>query len=105
MGCWNVEVTETAYADALEAARYMRDQLGSKQAAERFIDSFEAQVEALATMPEGRPPVADYDLAKLGYRWCSVGKFMMFYRVNRDEHRVTVDRVLYGARDWASLLS
>ena len=104
MDRWSVEVAEAAYADALEAARYMRDQLGSKQAAEHFIDAFESQAEALSTMPEGRPLVSDFDLAKLGYRWCPVGKFMMFYRVNRDEHKVTVDRVLYGARDWMSLL-
>lgn len=101
---WSVEVTETALDDVREAARYVRDQLGSPQAAARPIDQFEGQVSSLSVMPEGRPLVADYELARLGYRWCPVGKFMLFYRVDVVAHVVTAERLLYGARDWKTLL-
>lgn len=101
---WAVEVTDSAYEDLREAAAYMRDALGSSKAAADFIAAFEDQVKALETFPEGRPLVRDYELAKRGYRWCPAGNFMMFYTVSRENLRVVVERVLYGARDWKSLL-
>lgn len=101
---WAVDVTDTAYDDLREAAAYMRDVLGSSGAAADFVAEFESRVESLETFPEGRPLVRDYELARRGYRWCPVGNFMMFYTVDREGLRVVVERVLYGARDWKSLL-
>lgn len=101
---WSVEVTDAAYGDLREAAAYMCDALGSLKAAVDFVEAFEAQVEALETFPEGRALVRDYELARKGYRWCPVGNFMMFYTIDRERLRVVVERVLYGARDWKSLV-
>ena len=101
---WNVLVTETAYQDLREAAAYMRDTLLSTKAAKTFIDVFEEAVGDLSTFPEGRPLVSDFDLAKRGYRWIPVGRFMLFYTTNRDAHTVVTERLLYGPRDWAAML-
>lgn len=101
---WNVLVTETACQDLREAASYMRDTLLSPKAAKTFIDAFEVAVGDLSTFPEGRPLVSDFDLAKRGYRWTPVGKFMLFYTTDRDAHTVVVERLLYGPRDWAAML-
>ena len=101
---WEVCVTSAAYEDVREAAVYMRDSLQSPAAATGFIDTFEAQLEALETFPEGRALVADYELARKGYRWCPVGNFMLFYTVDVDAGTVYVERLLYGSRDWKSLL-
>lgn len=46
----------------------------------------------------------DYELARKGYRWCPVGNFMVFYTTDRERLRVVIERVLYGARDWKSLV-
>lgn len=104
MGSFEVVVTESAFSDLREALTYMRTVLGSPKAARDFLDSFEAQVVALETFPEGRPLVHDYELSRMGYRWCPIGNFMLFFRVSKEARRVTVDRLLYGARDWRSLL-
>jgi toxin ParE1/3/4 len=101
---WSVDVTNTAYEDLREAAAYMRDSLKSPGAAADFVAAFEAQVEALKTFPEGRPPARDHELARKGYRWCPVGKFMVFYTTDRATLRVIIERVLYGSRDWKSLV-
>ena len=101
---WNVLVTETAYQDLREAASYMRDTLLSPKAAKTFIDAFEVAVGDLSTFPEGRPLVSDFDLAKRGYRWTPVDKFMLFYTTDRDARTVVVERLLYGPRDWAAML-
>lgn len=104
-GAWAVEVTDAAYGDLWEAASYTRDVLRSSKAAKDFVLSFEARVDDLRTFPEGRPLVRDYELAQKGYRWSPVGSFMLFYAVDRDGRKVVVERVLYGARDWKSLLT
>ena len=101
---WNVLVTETAYQDLREAAAYMRDTLLPSSAAKTLIDAFEEAVGDLSTFPEGRPLVSDFDLAKRGYRWIPVGKFMLFYTTDRGTHTVVVERLLYGPRDWAKML-
>ena len=85
------------------ATAFNRLQLPPTAAAD-FIDAFEAQLEALEAFPEGRALVADYELARKGYRWCPVGNFMLFYTVDADTGMVYVERLLYGARDWKSLL-
>lgn len=101
---WNVLVTETAYQDLREAAAYMRDTLLPSSAAKTLIDAFEEAVGDLSTLLEGRPLVSDFDLAKRGYRWIPVGKFMLFYTTERDAHTVVVEHLLYGPRDWAKML-
>ena len=56
------------------------------------------------TSPEGGVPVRDHELARKGCRWCLVGSFMAFYTADRERPRVVVERALYGARDWKSLV-
>ncbi len=101
---WEVRVTDAAYQDLREAAAYMRDALGSPKAARDFVGEFESRVSLLETFPEGRPLVADFDLARKGYRWCPVGNFMLFYTADRESLTVMVERLLYGARDWKSIV-
>lgn len=101
---WDVQVTRLAHADVREAACYMRDALHSPKAARDFVEAFAAQVDALCTFPEVRPLVRDYELARRGYRWCPVGNFMLFFTADASAHVVMVERVLYGARDWKSLV-
>lgn len=74
----------------------MRDTPLSPKAAKTFIDAFEEAVGDLSTFPEGKPLASDFDLAKRGYRWIPVGKFMLFCTTDRDAHTVVVERLLYG---------
>lgn len=103
-GRWEVVVTETCYLDLREAARYVRDQPRSPDAASGLVDAFEEQVASLETFPEGCPPVADHELVRRGYRWVPVGNFMLFYTTDAQSGTVYGERLLYGARDWQSLL-
>lgn len=101
---WEVEVTEAAYQDLRAAAAYVGETLLAPKAAGNLIAEFEKRAHSLGVFPEGRPLVSDFELARLGYRWAPVGNFMMFYRVDREKHAVTVDRFLYGARDWKGIV-
>jgi plasmid stabilization system protein ParE len=101
---WAVEATKTAEADLGEAVLYIRDVLQNPQAASRLIDEFEACVARLATQPGFRPLARDERLARLGYRWVSVGGYMAFYTTNEETRTVYVERVLFGRSDWRAVL-
>lgn len=101
---WIVTVTQIAYDDLVEAATYMSSKLGSPKAAQDFISAFEKEAKNLETLPEARPLVRDLELAKAGYRWAPLGNFMLFYTVDAAGGVVTIERVLYGRRDWQAIL-
>lgn len=104
MAAWNVRFTDLAVQDVREAAAYMQDQLGAPRAALRFLDELEGKVDLLKSYPESCTRVRDYELYQKGYRWCAVGNFLMFFTTDLDDRLVTIERVLYGYRDWKSLL-
>lgn len=104
MGCWEVRFSQTAVEDVREAAHYMQRQLGAPKAATAFLDQIEEKVSLLESLPESCPLVRDFELSRVGYRWCSVGSFLMFFTTNDSSHTVNIERILYGARDWKSLL-
>lgn len=101
---WSVVVTESAEHDLTKAVLYIKDRLGSPQAAIHLLDEFEDCVNYLARNPEARPLVRDPKVAQLGYRWVPVGNYMAFYIVDRGSRTVTVERVLYGRSNWSVLL-
>lgn len=101
---WHVVMTETALSDVEEAAWYMRRRLGSPKAACSFVRKVQGKVDLLSKLPLSCPSVTDGALAKVGYRWCAVGNYLMFFTIAEDTQTVCVERVLYGASDWESVL-
>lgn len=104
MADWRVSFTKTAVEDVREAAIYMREQLGAPSAALHFIDEVDKKVTLLKNRPKSFSLVRDFDLAKVGYRWCAVGNFLMFFTLDDETRYVFVERVLFGGRDWKALL-
>lgn len=104
MGTWQVRLTRLAVADIRDATTYMAEQLASPKAADDFLDEVQAKIDMLKGSPQACARVRDYDLAKAGYRWCTVGNFLMFFTTDSANSLVYVERVLFGARDWKSLL-
>lgn len=104
MSEWNVVMTEVALSDVEDAARYMQRRLNSPKAARAFVKKVQDKVGLLATLPLSCPAVTDGALARIGYRWCAVGNYLMFFTVDEVSRVVCVERVLYGASDWHGLL-
>ncbi|MGN0071984.1 MAG: type II toxin-antitoxin system RelE/ParE family toxin [Atopobiaceae bacterium] len=104
MSAWHVRLAETAVGDIREATIYISDQLLNPKAADDFLDEVQVKIDMLGKNPEAYPRVRDFGLARAGYRWCSVGNFLMFFNVDTTRHLVYVERVLFGSRDWKSLL-
>ena len=101
---WKVEITATAEADLTDAALYIKDVLGSPQAALKLVDEFEDCINRLSLSPSLRPLVRDERLALRGYRWVPVGGYMAFYTIDESSRTVYIERLLYGRSDWRAVL-
>lgn len=78
--------------------------LGSKNGAINIKDKMNKTAKQIAAFPYSGVIVPDEKLGKSGYRMVIVGKYLMFYRIFEDEHKVVFYRVLNGARYYPTLL-
>jgi toxin ParE1/3/4 len=87
-----------ARADLDEIWDYVFIESGSEAIADRLLDDIHARFEFLGDWPRaGR----QRDVLRAGFRSHTVGNYVIFYRVERED--VVIQRVLHGRRDLDSL--
>ena len=91
-----------AEKDLDEIFEYISYELFAPMAALRLIDSIQAAVEDVCKLPFSRPLLKDRVLREKGYRLLVVKNFNLFYVV--EERTVIIRRVMYGRRNYESLL-
>ena len=104
MAVYKVNLTDHAESDLREIARYISSQLNAPTTALNMVRTVKTSIAKLRTSPFAHPLVKDERLASIGYRALFIKNYYAFYIVNKKEKAVTVDRILYGRRDWQSLL-
>ena len=100
METYKVKIYPAAKQDLLEIIDYLNTL--SREAALRYYDLLKEEIASLATMPERYPRPMDLALAAKGYRYLAVKNYLVFYVVSGDT--VQIRRILYGHRDYLSLL-
>lgn len=78
------------------------DEYQNLDAAVKIIDSITDDIDQLADFPELGPPLSSIADVESGYRFLVSGSYLSFYRV--DGNNVSIDRILYGRRDYLSVL-
>ncbi len=79
--------------------------LGSKKGAIRIKEKINKAVKLVAAFPYSGVVVPEEKLEKSGYRMIIIEKYLMFYRIFEDEHKVVFYRILNGARNYPALLN
>lgn len=97
---YKVKIYPAAKQDLLDIVDYLNTL--SQDTALRYYDLLTEEVASLSYMPERCPRPKDLALAAKGYRCLLVKNYLVFYVVDRDT--VQIRRVLYGRRDYSSLL-
>ena len=100
METYKVKIYPAAKQDLLEIIDYLNTL--SREAALRYYALLTEEIASLATMPERYPRPKDLALAAKGYRYLAVKNYLVFYVVSGDT--VQIRRILYGHRDYLSLL-
>lgn len=97
---YKVKIYPAAKQDLLDIVDYLNTL--SPDAALRYYDLLTEEIAGLSYMPERCPRPKDLALAAKGYRCLLVKNYFVFYVVDRDT--VQIRRILYGRRDYSSLL-
>ncbi len=97
---YKVKIYPTAQQDLAEIVAYLNTL--SPDAALRYYDMLVEEIAGLSTMPERCPHPRDLALTAKGYRYLIVKDYLVFYMVVGDT--VQIHRILYGRRDYRSIL-
>ena len=97
---YKVKIYPAAKQDLLDIVDYLNTL--SQDIALRYYDLLTEEIAGLSYMPERCPRPKDLALAAKDYRCLLVKNYLVFYVVDRDT--VQIRRVLYGRRDYSSLL-
>jgi addiction module RelE/StbE family toxin len=94
--------TPDARTDLQEIRDYITVELRDPEAAERILSEIMARVRALYDFPLAGASLDSVVKYHTDYRFLVCGNYTVFYRVCHDA--VQVSRVLYGRRDFMSVL-
>ncbi len=97
---YKIKIYPAAEQDLAEIVAYLNTL--SPDAALRYYDMLVEEIASLSTMPERCPHPRDLALTAKGYRYLIVKDYLVFYMVVGDT--VQIRRILYGRRDYRSIL-
>jgi len=101
---YKVNLTEPAENDLRDIARYIAFQLKEPTIALKMVQTIRDALSNLETNALAHPLARDERLAHAGYRPLVIKKYIAFYIADEKKKTVDVDRILYGRRDWKSIL-
>ena len=104
MVTYSVRMSRSATTDLRGIVRYISLQLSSPATALTMLNSIEAAIAALSSMPKKHRLVNDDRLSQMGYRTVIVKNYCVFYLVDDTTRVVHVARIMYARRDWRSIL-
>lgn len=81
---------------------YYLDEYQNVDAAVKIIDSITDDIDQLANFPELGPPLSSIADVESNYRFLVTGNYLSFYRIDGTD--ISIDRILYGRRDYISIL-
>ncbi len=101
---YRIRYTPLAYEDLDKIDTYISTVLLNPQAAFNLLAEMEESVNRLKQFPLSGSEPGDSYLASKGYRKLVVQSCLVFHLVDQAQKEVIVMRVVYGAREYRSLL-
>lgn len=97
-------MNEPTENDLRDIGRYISSQLNAPLSAMNMMRAIRESIIKLETAPLIHPIVRDDRLSVVGYRFFVIKNYIIFYIVSEKEKTVSIDRILYGRRDWMNIL-
>ena len=104
MAVYSVQHSQSSEEDLLDILRYIATELREPSIALRMLDTIDAAIESLSTMPHRCPLVDDKRLADMGFRKLNIKNYIAFFTIDEMAETVCIERILYARRDWLSIL-
>ena len=96
-----VILTMAARADLKETQHYISAVLMNPVASQKTLKRITAQLQTLGQFPEAGTQILATG-SPVAYRYLVCGSYIAFYHIQKDT--AVVDRILYGRRDYLSIL-
>lgn len=101
---YHIRITATAERDIVQAIDYIEFNLKNPDAATHLLDLITEQINSLADFPEKSALVDDPVLSTCGIRFITIGHYLAFYIIDKENLSIIVVRFLYQKRNWISIL-
>lgn len=98
-----IEYSPRALKDLDEIWDYIEVKLCNPSAAQNTVDGIMDRVDGIASFPESGSKLEFENGLNSGYRYVVFKNYLAFYRLKPNDV-VYVDRVIYGGRDYMSIL-
>ncbi len=97
---YEVRLLSVAEQDLADIITYIAAE--NPTAAEKLLNKIEKNLANLSKFPFlGKEP-QDKPLIKMGYRYCIVDNYLIFYTVGKNS--ILIHRIIHGARDYKDIL-
>ena len=104
MEIYRINITDTAKQDIRDVGRFIADELQEPVIAVKTIYAILDAIDTLEHMPDRISFVKDKRLAAQGIRPLYVKNYTIFFSIEKSPNIVSIVRVLYSHRDWASII-
>lgn len=104
MSKYNIEITEPAEKDLYGIGQYIAKELLEPAIAKKVVEKIGEVILKLEELPLRNALVTDEKLALRGIRKIIMDNYIVFYIVTEEQKTVTIVRILYGRRNWISLI-
>lgn len=101
---YKLEYLPTARQDLIEIVRYISNELGNPEAAERITVKLTNAVSEARTFPYACPVYTPIRPLKHEYRKLVADNHLIFYWINEERKVIIVARVVYARRNYSSML-
>lgn len=101
-----VVITDSAKTDIKNSISYIKDILCNQKAASNLSDEIIEEIQLLKDNPRSGPYVKDFFLANLGFRFLLIKNYKVYYLINRDKDKETIQivRFLHSKMDYETIL-
>ena len=101
---YKINISKTAQKQIEQIIKYISDDLANPSAAANFYNKILERYNRLKDNPFIYALCNEETIQKLGYRKIVIDNYLMFYKIHEDKKEVFIARVIYGRRDYSTLL-
>jgi len=101
---YKINITDTAKQDIRDIGKHIADEFHEPVISVNITNAILDAIETLEQMPDRISLAKDKRLAAQGIRPLYVKNYTIFFQINKSPNIVSIVRILYSHRDWASIL-
>lgn len=95
---YEVILTDRAREELKDIYNYISKSLMARKAAENFIDKIEREILILENMPKSCSIIEEYKSRKHKYRKLLINNYVAIYRIDEENRKVYIIRIVYGCK-------